>query len=90
MRYSNYVREREYVLDDYSLLHFSDADEPEPAAELIGIFYRSQFKFHLGYLASIHQRWISDGTRLGEILHSLALTPASHATSPCSTGIAAS
>ncbi len=74
-RYSNYVKETEYVFSDYALLHFSDSDEPEPAGELIDIFYRSQLKFHLGYLASIHQKWINDGTHLGEIVHSLALAP---------------
>src|SRR5690606_10243112 len=73
--YSNYVREKEYVLDDYELNFFADADEPESADELIGIFYRSQFKFYLGYLASIQQKWISAGTHLGEIVHSLALAP---------------
>jgi hypothetical protein len=75
VRYSNYVREKELVLDEYELTYFSDKDEPEPAGELIDIFYRSQFKFYLGYLASIHQKWINDGTHLGEIIHSLALAP---------------
>ncbi len=75
VRYSNYVREKEYVLDEYKLTHFSDKDEPEPAGELIDIFYRSQFKFHLGYLASFHQKWINDGMHLGQVVHSLALAP---------------
>ena len=75
VRYSNYVKHTEYVFDDYGLRHLSDTDEPEPAAELIDIFYRAQLKFHLGYLASIHQRWVSAGTHLGGILHSLALAP---------------
>ncbi|GAA5038491.1 hypothetical protein [Actinopolymorpha pittospori] len=75
VRYSNYIKEREQVFEDYALLHLSDADEPEPAAELIDIFYRAQLKFHLGYLASIHQKWISAGTHLGGIVHSLALAP---------------
>lgn len=74
-RFSNFVKEKEYRLDDYELTYFSDKDEPEPAAELINIFYRSEFKFYLGYLAAIHQKWINAGTHLGEILHSLALAP---------------
>jgi hypothetical protein len=75
VRYSNYVKEKEYVFEDYALLHFPDADEPEPASALIDIFYRAQLKFHLGYLASIHQKWIDHGKYLGEIKHSLALAP---------------
>lgn len=75
VRFSNYVKEKDYRLSDYQLTYFSDKDEPDPAEELINIFYRSEFKFYLGYLASFHQRWINAGTNLGEIIHSLALAP---------------
>lgn len=74
-RFSNYVKEKEYRLDDYELTYFSDKDEPDPAEALIDIFYRSEFKFYLGYLASVHQKWINAGFYLGEIIHSLALAP---------------
>ncbi|HVG37940.1 MAG TPA: hypothetical protein VM870_01565, partial [Pyrinomonadaceae bacterium] len=74
-RFSNYVREREVLLSDYQLTYFSDADEPAPNPLLIDIFYRGRCKFYLGYLASIHQKWVSDGTHLGEPVHSLALAP---------------
>lgn len=75
VRFSNYVKEREYLLDDHELTTFTDSDEPSAPNELLAIFHRGRCKFFLGYLASIHQKWIDHGTSLGAVVHSLALAP---------------
>lgn len=75
VRYSNYVKEKEYLLENIGLTYHTELDEPAPESEIISAFYRSRFKFHLGYLASFKQKWINAGTHLGEIIHSIALAP---------------
>ena len=73
--FSNYVKEVEKAFKNFDLNYYADSDEPDPASALIEIFYQSTAKFHLGYLGSIHQKWINMGTHLGEPIHSLALAP---------------
>ncbi len=75
VRFSNYVKEKEKILNDYVLNYYPDSDEPDPAIALIEIFYQSTIRFYLGYLGAIQQKWINGGTHLGEPLHSIALAP---------------
>ena len=74
-RFSNYIKEAEHLFKATSLEFYSDQDEPNPESDMIEAFYRARFKFHLGYLCSIKQKWINAGSHLGEIVHSLALAP---------------
>ena len=73
--FSNYVKEVEKVFKSYELNYYPDTDEPDPANNLLEIFYQTTAKFHLGYLGAIHQKWINMGTHLGEPIHSIALAP---------------
>lgn len=74
-RFSNYVKEQEVSLPGYGLHFHRDPDEPAPGPLIIGAFTRGRARFHLGYLASIVQKWVKEGTHLGDIVHSLALAP---------------
>ncbi len=73
-RYSNYVKEHETEYN-HALVHRAYQDEPLPDDALMALFYRNKAKFHFGYLAALKQRWVSAGSSLGEIIHSLALAP---------------
>ena len=75
VRYSNYIKEKEHLIKGTGLVYYDEKDEPNPESEILNSFYRSNFKFHLGYLAAFKQKWINAGTHLGEIIHSLALAP---------------
>ncbi len=75
VRFSNFVKEKDHELEYASLTGISNIDEPSPALELLQAFERGVFKFQLGYLALIKQKWVNLGTHLGEVLHSLALAP---------------
>ena len=75
VRFSNYIKEKEYIIENARLDFLAAEDEPTPEDEFIDAFIRSKFKFHLGYLALFKQKWVNAGTHLGEIIHSLALAP---------------
>jgi hypothetical protein len=46
-RFNSYVKEEEYIYSVVKLSEYADSDEPEPEDELMDIFYRSKFKYHL-------------------------------------------
>jgi hypothetical protein len=74
-RFSNYIREREFEFPDYRLGAGWYPGDPISDESLSSMLYRTPFKFYLGYLALLKQRWVSAGTHLGEIIHSLGLAP---------------
>ena len=74
-RYSNYIKEHDVEYESYRLGFRTYADEPVPNIALMSLFYRSKARFHFGYLSLLKQRWVSAGSYLGEIIHSLALAP---------------
>lgn len=74
VRLSNYVRDREIILQ-HAVTENKEASAPRPHAELIDIFTRPTFHGYFGYLASIKQQWVNAGTHLGEVVGSVALAP---------------
>ena len=75
VRFSNYIRDREFRFPRLGLVRNDDLQQPRPNAELLEAFVAPAFHGWLGYLGGIKQHWVNAGTHLGEIVHSVALAP---------------
>ncbi len=71
-RFSSFVKGKIREFDSQSLTVIKRYDNTHA---LVHLFTREPLQYYLGYVAGIRQKWVNDGTHLGEIIHSIALAP---------------